>query len=123
MIQAMDITPDEIHLLLEKMRPPSGEVTWQAAVSILATQYRLDHNRCFCINERLRCFWTLLGDDRLNGWTMQRVKEGCPTNEAICRAVAKCTLKANNKRVWFDPDEFCEIVWNETFPDSGEPTS
>jgi hypothetical protein len=49
------------------------------------------------------------------GWTLQGIEDGCLlTNEAIFRAAAKCPLRANAKRVWFDADEFFEIALGET---------
>ena len=114
----MDVTPAEIQFVLEKMaRQAPSPVGWQGAVSFLATRYRLDHNRCFCVIERLRRFWTLLGDARLNGWTLARCSSGGATNEAVYRAIAKCTLKANPEHLWFDPEEFCEIMRSETLTD------
>ncbi|HEX7360691.1 MAG TPA: hypothetical protein VF283_09380 [Bryobacteraceae bacterium] len=46
-----------------------------------------------CVMERMRCLTALLSDDRMRGWTLQRVEDGCSlTNEAIFRATAKCRL-------------------------------
>lgn len=121
-IQNMEITTEEITHLVEEMarqhqdRRP-GEVDFYTAVAILAERYRdsQDHHRSFCVLERMRCLNELLCDERMRGWTIQGIQEGCLlTNEAIFRAVAKCPLKANAKRVWFDPDEFFTIALSET---------
>jgi hypothetical protein len=59
----------------------------------------------------MRCLNDMLGDDRMRGWTIKGIEEGCLiTNEAIFRAVAKCPLKASAKRTWFDADEFFNIA-------------
>lgn len=119
-IQQMDIADEEIFYLVEEMaqqhqeRDP-GEVDWHTAIGILAERYQQDHRRCFCIMERMWCFLPLLGDERMKGWTIKGIEEGCLlTNAAIFRAVAKCTLKADLKRAWFDPDEFFKIALFET---------
>jgi hypothetical protein len=62
----------------------------------------------------------LLSDERIRGWTLQGIEKGCLlTNEAIFRAVAKCPVRANAKRVWFDADEFFEIALKEWSPKAG----
>jgi hypothetical protein len=119
-IQSMQIAPEEITYLVQEMarrhqeRPP-GEVDFYTALAILADGYRQDHDRCFCIMERMRCLIALRADERMRGWTVQGIEKGCIlTNEAIFRAAAKCPLKANRKRVWFDADEFFKIALHET---------
>jgi hypothetical protein len=68
--------------------------------------------------ERMRCLNALLFDERIRGWTLQGIEKGCLlTNEAIFSAVAKCPVRANAKRVWFDADEFFEIALNEMEPE------
>jgi hypothetical protein len=120
-IQAMEIATEEIAYLVDEMarqhqERKQGEVDFYTAVAILAERYRerQDHHRSFCVMERMRCLTDLLGDDRIRGWTIQGIEEGCLlTNEAIFRAVAKCPLKAAAKRLWFDPDEFFDIALSE----------
>ena len=105
-IQALETTTEEVTYLVEEMarrhqeREP-GEVGFYTAVAILAEQYRGtgDHQRSFCVMERMRCLTDLLRDERMRGWTIEAVEEGCLlTNEAIFRAVAKCPLRASTKR-------------------------
>ena len=121
-IQTMEVATEEITYLVEEMsrqhqeREP-GEVDFYTAVAILAERYRdtQDHHRSFCVIERMRCLTDLLRDERMRGWTIQGIEEGCLlTNQAIFRAVAKCPLNANAKRVWFDADVFFNIALSET---------
>jgi hypothetical protein len=122
-IQKMQIEPDEIIYLIQEMarehdRRGPGGVSFYTAMAILADRYRDDHERCFCVMERMRCLRTLADDPRMRGWTMQGVEEDCLlTNEAVFRAVARCPLRANSKRTWFDADEFFALVLNETEPE------
>ncbi len=118
----MEIATEEVTYLVEEMarrhqeREP-GEVDFYTAVAILAERYvgTRDHHRSFCLMERMRCLTDLLRDERMRGWTIEAIEEGCLlTNEAIFQAVAKCPLKANTKRVWFDADEFFSIALSET---------
>ena len=120
-IQTMEVATEEITYLVEQMalqhqeRGP-GNVDFYTAVAILAERYRdtQDHDRSFCVMERMRCLNDLLADERMRGWTIKGIEEGCLlTNVAIFRAVAKCPLKANAKRVWFDADEFFSIALTE----------
>ena|ERR1035437_106889 len=121
-IQLMQIKAEEItDLVLEMARLHQergpGKVDFYTAVGILAERYRdtKDHDRPFCVMERMRCLNGLLGDERMRGWTINGIEESCLlTNGAVFRAVAKCPLKANAKRVWFDADEFFDIVLSET---------
>lgn len=124
-IQAMKVAPEEITYLVHQMalrhqeRGP-GEVDFYTAVAILAERYRdKEHDRPFCVMERMRCLTSLLSDDRMRGWTLQGVEDGCLlTNEAIFCATAKCPLRADAKRVWFDADEFFQIALSETPPEA-----
>lgn len=123
--QAMQIAPEEITCLVQEMaqqhqeRGP-GEVDFYTAVAMLAERYRDgEHNRPFCVIERMRCLTVPITDNRMRGWTLQGIEEGCLlTNEAIFRGTAKCPLRADAKRVWFDADEFFEIVLRETPPEA-----
>jgi hypothetical protein len=118
-IQKLEIATEEITYLVEEMarqheQREQGEVNFYTAVAILAERYRQDHDRCFCVMERMRCLVEVMRDSRMRGWTIQGIEEGCLiTNEAIFRAVAKCPLKADAKRAWFDPDEFFNIALSE----------
>lgn len=119
-IQAIQIDDEEIFYLVEEMsrlhqeREP-GETDWYSAMALMADKYREDHERIFCIMERMQCLMPMLKDERMRGWTMEGIEEGCLlTNEAIFRAVARCPLKADAKRIWFDPDEFFRMALQET---------
>lgn len=64
--------------------------------------------------ERMRCMNAMLADARMHGWTIKGIEEGCLlTNEAIFWAVAKCPLRADAKRVWFDGDECFSMALGE----------
>ena len=114
------ISTEEITYLVQEMarlhqERESREVDFYTAVAILAERYGDDHDRCYCVMERMRCLRSLVGDERMKGWTIQGVENGCLlTNEVIFRATAKCPLRADAKRVWFDPDEFFNIALRET---------
>ncbi len=122
-IQRLQVDAGEVLYLVQEMarlhqeREP-GEVGIESAVAILADKYRDDYDRVHCIMERMRCLHHLLADDRMRGWTITGPEDGCLlTNEAVFRAVAKCPLKGNSKKVWFDADEFFEIALSETEPE------
>jgi hypothetical protein len=124
-IQTMQIEPQEIMYLVEEMarlhdERGVGQVDSYTVVAILAERYRGTeaHGRSFCIMERMRCLNSLLPDDRMRGRTLQGIEEGCLfTNEAIFRAAAKCPLRADAKRIWFDADEFLKTALSETEPE------
>lgn len=81
-------------------------------------RYRSQPGRAFCLLERMSALAHLSGDSRMRGWTIKGIEEGCLfTTEAIFRAAAKCPLRADSKRVWFDPDEFFKIALSETTPE------
>lgn len=118
-VQDLKIAPEEIIYLVEEMahrheEKQAGEVDWYTAMAITGEKYKDDHQRCFCIMERMRCFLPMLEDARMRGWTMRGREEGCLfTNEAIFRAVARCPLKADSRRMWFDNDEFFGVALSE----------
>jgi len=120
--QAMEVAPEEIIYLMAQQHEERGPgaVDFYTAVAILAERYRgKEHGRSFCVMERMRCVTAFLSDDRTRGWTLQGIEDGCLlTNEAIFRAAAKCSLRANAKRVWFDADEFFQIALSETEPEA-----
>jgi hypothetical protein len=119
-VQVMQIETEEITYLVSEMarqheESAPGEVDLVTAVVILAERYRDDQHRPFCIMERMRCLIELVTDERMRGWTVQGIEEGCLlTNEAIFGATAKCPLKADANRIWFDPDEFFQMALSET---------
>jgi hypothetical protein len=122
-IQRLQVDVAEVLYLVREMarlheeREP-GEVGMESAVAILAEKYRDDLDRVHCIMERMRCLRRLLTDDRMKGWTTKGIEDGyLLTNEAIFRAVAKCRLRGNSRRMWFDSDEFFGIALSETEPE------
>ncbi len=73
--------------------------------------------KSFVIIERLQCLGRLIKskDARLRGWTMEGIEEGCLlTNEAVFAATALCPMKKEDERMYFDPDEFFDIVLRES---------
>ena len=119
-IQAMQIKDEEIFYLVEEMgrlhqELEPGEVDWYSAMAIMAEKSPDDHERIFCIMERMQCLMSLLKDERMRGWTMKGIEEGSLfTNEAIFRAVARCPLQADKQRMWFNPEEFFKLALRET---------
>jgi len=74
-------------------------------------------DKSFVIIERLQCLGRIIErkDARLRGWTMEGIEEGCLlTNEAVFTAAALCSMKKENERMYFDPDEFFDIVLRES---------
>jgi hypothetical protein len=46
---------------------------------------------------------------------MEGIEEGCLlTNEAVFTATALCSMKKEDERMHFDPDEFFDIVLRES---------
>jgi hypothetical protein len=89
---------------------------------VLKDRYETEHmqvqtTKMFCITERMRCLVEMTKDDRVRGWSMQAVEKDCLlTNDAVFRGVALCPLKEDGegKRMHFDPDEFFNIVLQES---------
>jgi len=111
----MEIAGEEIYYLIERMAEEHEERNpgWYTAIAILSDRYPNDSSRTYCISERMRCLTKLVGDSRMKGWTI--AEDGCTfTHAAIFHAMAKCPLRANMKRVWFDPDEFFSIALQAT---------
>jgi hypothetical protein len=72
----------------------------------------------FCVSERMRCLAELMKDPRMRRWTIEDPDPACMiTNHAVFHAVAKCSLQMDEKKVWFDADEFFRIVLEECEPE------
>lgn len=66
-VQDLKIAPEEIIYLVEEMahrheEKQAGEVDWYTAMAITGEKYKDDHQRCFCIMERMRRFLPMLED-------------------------------------------------------------
>jgi RHS repeat-associated protein len=120
-VQRMVIEPDEITSLVREMNlrnQKQEEVDWYTCMAILFDRYPGDVPRTFCINERMQAFLPLMEDKRIRGWTSVGPELGCNiTNEAIFRAVARCPLRADEEKIWFDPDESFRIALEESKPE------
>jgi hypothetical protein len=119
-IYATKIKPEEILYVVKEMtrlRQEGGEPDWYSMIFILSKRYKRKSDKMFCISERIGCLREMLKDERMRGWSMQTVDKDCLlTNGAVFRGVALCPLKRgeDRKRAYFDPDEFFNIVLQET---------
>jgi hypothetical protein len=77
-VQAMQVAKEEITYLIAEMvrqheeREP-GEVDVYTSVAILAERYRDDHQRSFCIMERMRCLMALFGRVKKESQSLPRL--------------------------------------------------
>jgi hypothetical protein len=112
------ITTAEILDLVKEMtrlRENGEKPDWYTAVAILSNRYEKQTGKVFCITERMQCFAELSNDERMRGWSIEAVEKDCIlTNEAVFTAVALCPLKDDGNRVYFDPDDFFDIVLRES---------
>lgn len=117
-IQKLEIDPEEILYLVERMtalHDENDDVDWYTAMAVLAGRYEKDAVRMFCISERMACLSALVKDERMRGWSFQAAEPDCIiTNTAVFDATARCTMKADEKHVWFDPDEFFQLILKES---------
>jgi hypothetical protein len=119
---AMTIEPEDIVHLVQEMtrlhdegRGEGRTPDMYSAIGILAERHRGDVGKPACIMQRMRCLEEVMKDSRMRGWSFNGPEEGCKiTSEAVFRATAICPLKATSKRLWFDADNFFEIVLRET---------
>lgn len=124
-IYALKIEPEEIIYLVKEMsrlHNEGEEPDWYMAVLILKDRYEAEDihvqaEKLFCITERMRCLLEMTKDKRMRGWSMQAIEKDCLlTNHAVFSGTALCTLKRDEdrKRGHFDPDEFFNIVLQES---------
>jgi hypothetical protein len=115
--QEIIVDPEDIIFLVKemtKLREEGRNVDWATSIFILRDLYESDADKMFCVSERMRCLSKLMKDPRMKGWTIEDPDPECIiTNHAVFRAVAKCMLRFDEKRTWFDADEFFRIVLEE----------
>lgn len=130
---SMKVRPDEIVDLVQEMsnRHEAGEEAgFFAACGFLMNRYRskgkkkkFDHemaDRVYCITTRMECLASIMsGDDpRLRGYTKDANDPACTlTYHSMFHAAALCTIRCDEKRTWFDPDEFFDIALREAEPE------
>lgn len=121
-LQLCKIEPEDIIYLVREMgkrREEGNEVDFYTQIGILADKYSDGSDKPAVIMERMQCLIALMDEDRMRGWTIE-----CPNSEAIFtsgavfRATAIAPLHGDDKRLWFEPDEFSAIALAET-PEEG----
>jgi hypothetical protein len=118
----LKIRPDEIIGLIEEMtarRDSSEPSDIYTSLAILAERYKGKRNatdRILCISTRMTCLSELMSsnDPRLRGYTKSTEDPSCTvTNAAMFHAAALCPVRVDDKRTWFDLDEFFDIALKE----------
>jgi len=122
-LYATKVRPDEILYVVTNMARLHEEgknPDFYTAMFIVTDRYKKKKNaveKSFVIIERLQCLGKLLAkkDARMRGWTMEGIEEGCLlTNDAVFTATALCPMKREDERMYFEPDEFFDIVLRES---------
>jgi hypothetical protein len=117
------VKPEEILSVvttMSRLHEEGKNPDFHTAMFLVTDRYKGKRNaveKSFVIIERLQCLGKLLKmkDERLRGWTMEGIEEGCLlTNDVVFRATALCSLKKEDERMHFDPDEFFDIVLRES---------
>jgi hypothetical protein len=117
------VKPEEILSVvttMSRLHEEGKNPDFHTAMFLVTDRYKGKRNaveKSFVIIERLQCLGKLLKtkDERLRGWTMEGIEEGCLlTNDAVFTATALCSLKKEDERMHFDPDEFFDIVLRES---------
>jgi hypothetical protein len=115
----MAIEPSEIIDLVEEMtelHDNSEEIDWYSSMGVLFNRYSGTEDcadRVFCISTRMSCLSDLMksDDERLHCWAKIANDPKCiVTHSALFHATALCKLNWDEKRTWFDPDEFFNIA-------------
>lgn len=112
-IQSLVIDPEEIRFIvreLTKEQNSSREAEWYALMTILVQRYPGDLQRSCCISDRMECAVPLMKDRRMKEIAPDLKDTSRSTTQALFHAVAKCPLRTDGKRVWFDPDEFFALA-------------
>ena len=112
-IQSLIIEPEEIRFVvreLTKHRTSSHDGDWFTAMAILVQRYPGDLKRSCCISDRMECAVPLLNDRRMQGVAPDARNTSGSSSQALFHAVAKCPLRTDGRRVWFDADEFFAIA-------------
>ena len=112
-IQNLVIKPEEIRFVvreLAKDQNSSRDGDWFTAMAILVQRYPGDLKRSCCISDRMECAVPLMNDRRMQGIAEEARHTSSSPSQAMFHAVAKCPLRTDGRRVWFDPDEFFAIA-------------
>jgi hypothetical protein len=125
-LYATKVKPEEILYVVTNMARIHEEGKnpgFETAMFIVVDRYKKKKHaqgKSLAIIERLRCLAKLIEqkDERLRGWTMQGIEEGCLlTNHAVFTAAALCPMKrgsGDNDHYYFDPNEFFDICLRES---------
>jgi hypothetical protein len=119
-IYATKIKPEEILYLVKEMarlHEEGSEPDWYSMVFILSDRYKRRMSKVLPIVERMGCLVEIMKDERMRGWSMQAIEKDCLlTNDAVFKGVALCPMKQDDdgKRLHFDPDEFFNIVLQQS---------
>jgi hypothetical protein len=116
-MQQLKIEPEEILYLVKATAARHDEgapVDWYSAVNILAERHKGDAEKVSCVMKRVECLIPMTKDPRMGGWSMETLDQDClMTNDSVFHAVARCPLRATARKIWFDADEFFDLVLTE----------
>jgi hypothetical protein len=117
-IYATKIKTEEILYVVKEMarlHKEGYEPDFYSMIFILSKRYKRGTGKVQSIVERMGCLVEMTKDARMRGWSIKGIEEGCMlTNEAVFRGVALCPMKRVGERMCFDPDEFFNIVLQES---------
>jgi hypothetical protein len=117
-MQNIELSPSEILDLVGEMAElhEEGEhPDWFAAAAITVRNFHSSSDKAFCIMERMGCLVAIMKDSRMRGWTIKKADEEFVfTRYSVFAATAKCALQINEKRIFFNPEEFFSIALTET---------
>jgi hypothetical protein len=114
-IQKLVIEPSEIRDLANAMaeRDQTGNDYDPAIMTqILAPRYGEDSLRAFSVAARFDSLLPLLDNALLCEWAIGVADPQCAV-AAVYRAAARCPLRSAGRRLFFDSDEFFQIVRRE----------
>lgn len=119
------ITPDEIISLVDALRQQhdDGQQTSYLLASVILFQRYArndeeEEHKPFVIMQRMDCLTHLIeSDERMRGWTRGEEDGWLLADRAVLRATALCRIRRRNGHAYFKPDEFFDLVLNESQPE------
>lgn len=112
-IQSLVIEPEEIRFVVRELAKDQNsgrEGDWYTAMTVLVQRYPGDLKRACCISDRMECAIPLMNDRRMQEIAEEARHTSSSSSQAMFHAVAKCPLRTDGRRVWFDPNEFFAIA-------------
>ena len=112
-IQSLVVEPEEIRFVVRELAKDQNsrrDGDWYTAMTILVQRYPGDLKRACCISDRMECAVPLMNDRRMQPIAQEARHTSSSSSQAMFHAVAKCPLRTDGRRVWFDADEFFAFV-------------